>query len=92
MTNKAYRIQVWGRVQGVGFRWSAIRVANSLKITGWVQNQPDGSVLLEATGPEAKLHDFVTIIKNSPSPAGHVDRFEIEEIAPEVYTDFKARY
>lgn len=50
------RVQVRysGRVQGVGFRATARGIASRLGLTGWVRNEPDGSVLLEAQGtPEA---------------------------------------
>ena len=50
----ARRYVVSGRVQGVGFRWTAQRVARSLGITGAVRNLPDGTVEIEAHGvPEA---------------------------------------
>ncbi len=50
----ARRYLVTGLVQGVGFRWTAQRVARSLGITGTVRNLPDGTVEIEAHGgPEA---------------------------------------
>ena len=36
---KAYQITVYGRVQGVGFRWSTVRLAEQLSIVGTVKNQ-----------------------------------------------------
>ena len=51
---EARRYLVTGLVQGVGFRWTAQRVARSLGITGTVRNLPDGTVEVEAHGgPEA---------------------------------------
>ncbi|MEQ9567382.1 MAG: acylphosphatase, partial [Pseudomonadales bacterium] len=44
----AYRIHVVGRVQGVFFRASTREKATSLGLKGWVMNQHDGSVLIEA--------------------------------------------
>ena len=50
----ARRYVVSGLVQGVGFRWTAQRVARSLGITGTVRNLPDGTVEIKAHGgPEA---------------------------------------
>lgn len=46
------RWQFFGRVQGVGFRYRAQYAAQSLGLTGWVCNLDDGSVLLEAQGPQ----------------------------------------
>lgn len=47
------RLQFYGRVQGVGFRYTAIRAANSLGVSGWVRNERDGSVTVEAQGSDA---------------------------------------
>ena len=40
-----------GQVQGVGFRWTSREVARTLGLTGWVRNEPDGSVSAELQGP-----------------------------------------
>ncbi len=53
------RVVFLGRVQGVGFRAKAQGIAARLGITGWVRNEPDGRVLMEAQGdpdPLAQLH------------------------------------
>ena len=44
-----------GRVQGVGFRVFVQSVAEELGFTGWVKNMPDGSVVMEAQGDEARF-------------------------------------
>lgn len=43
-------LQFFGRVQGVGFRYRAKYVAGQLGITGWVRNEWDGTVEMEAQG------------------------------------------
>ncbi len=48
-----------GRVQGVGFRYQALQVAKSFEVSGWVQNLPDGRVLLEVEGPVAEVRGFI---------------------------------
>lgn len=53
-------ISVSGRVQKIGFRYSTLEVANQLGIAGFVQNQPDGSVYIEAEGPEESVETFIT--------------------------------
>lgn len=47
-----------GRVQGVGFRATARACARPHPVTGWVQNQPNGSVLLQAQGAAGALEAF----------------------------------
>lgn len=44
------KVFVYGAVQGVGFRYRAEHAANMLGVTGWVRNEPDGSVLLGGAG------------------------------------------
>ena len=47
-----------GRVQGVGFRVFVQSVAEELGFTGWVKNMPDGSVVMEAQGDEARFAEL----------------------------------
>ncbi len=54
-----------GRVQGVGFRFTAVNLARELDATGWVKNEFDGSVTLVAEGEEDQLMDLLHAIKNS---------------------------
>ena len=49
-----------GQVQGVGFRWTSQRVAFDLGLTGWVKNEPDGSVRMELQGPDEEVSTFFT--------------------------------
>ena len=44
-----------GRVQGVGFRYATREVAEAFAVTGWVRNEPDGSVRLEVQGEPAEV-------------------------------------
>lgn len=46
------RIIFYGRVQGVGFRYRAFHEASRLGLTGWVRNDWDGTVTMEAQGEE----------------------------------------
>ncbi|MEI7534243.1 MAG: acylphosphatase [Verrucomicrobiae bacterium] len=48
-----------GRVQGVGFRYTAKTVATGFEITGLVKNLPDGRVELVAEGAQAELEAFL---------------------------------
>ena len=48
-----------GSVQGVGFRWTAKRLADRLGLEGWVRNNRDGSVTLAASGREQSILELV---------------------------------
>ncbi len=50
MERAAVRLVIKGRVQGVGYRWWAIRTAGALGLKGWVRNRLDGSVEILAIG------------------------------------------
>lgn len=48
-----------GRVQGVGFRYTAKYMAQSLGLTGWVMNEYDGTVVMEVQGREALINKML---------------------------------
>lgn len=54
-----------GHVQGVGFRYYACAAAQHLGLTGWVANNWDGSVTMEAQGERAALDALVPMIERS---------------------------
>ena len=45
-----------GRVQGVGFRYTAKQLARSMNLTGWVRNEYDGTVIMEIQGRETLIN------------------------------------
>ncbi|MHC5227483.1 acylphosphatase [Enterococcus sp. LJL99] len=73
------RMNVQGRVQGVGFRYMTKMVADQLDIYGTVRNEDDGSVSIEAIGDEEQIRLFIEKVKDSPSPAGRVTYVDIQE-------------
>ncbi|QDV45924.1 Acylphosphatase [Stieleria neptunia] len=64
-----------GRVQGVGFRATVLFHASGLDIHGFVRNQPDGSVLVDADGPKSQLKELIRRIESRP--AGSIDDCEV---------------
>ena len=54
-----------GQVQGVGFRYRARYAAQALELTGWVENEDDGSVTLEVQGDPVKFRKLFALIQCS---------------------------
>jgi len=77
------RFLVHGRVQGVGFRWFVAREAGRLSLQGYVQNLPDGTVEVWASGDEAALRQLEQALGRGPS-AARVDRVEKAEVSHEI--------
>lgn len=59
-------INIFGRVQKVGFRFSTLQKARKLDITGYVKNLRDGSVEIEAQGEELIIEEFIAWCKQGP--------------------------
>ncbi len=57
------RIKFYGRVQGVGFRYRAEKSASIYGINGWVRNNDDGSVDMEAQGDKENIEKMIELIK-----------------------------
>ena len=66
---KHFSIRVSGKVQGVFFRASTKEKAETLSLLGFVQNESDGSVYIEAEGDEDELAEFIEWCKVGPSQA-----------------------
>jgi len=81
-------ITVTGLVQGVWFRASTKEQAELIGITGFVRNQADGSVYLEAEGSEEGLEVLVKWLRQGPS-AARVDNLEIKESELQNFPDFE---
>jgi acylphosphatase len=89
--SKHFDIKIYGQVQGKGFRFSAKEKADKLKIFGFVQNMPDGSVYIEAEGDREDLETFISWCKKGPMWAS-VDRIEFEESAVKGYNNFDIKH
>jgi len=66
---KAVTVTVTGRVQGVSFRWYAVQEARRLGVTGWIRNDPDGSVRCHVEGDDAAVDAMVEWCHHGPSYA-----------------------
>ncbi len=66
---KAVDVTVTGRVQGVSFRWYLQQEAERRDVTGWVRNEPDGSVAGHLEGEPAAVDAVVDWCREGPRPA-----------------------
>jgi len=91
MADKAFYARVRGRVQGVGFRYSATREAERLRLGGWVRNADNGDVEVWAEGAEEKLKTFLAWLRRGPQ-FSRVDAVEKEDKTPRGFGDFGVEY
>jgi acylphosphatase len=85
---KHLNIRVRGHVQGVGFRYSALRAARSLDIRGFARNERDGSVYMEAEGNDENLRLFIDWCRKGPG-YGRVDEVLETESNLQGFDDFR---
>jgi acylphosphatase len=71
------RITIYGKVQGVGYRFFATRVARRLGLKGSIQNLRDGTVEAVVEGEAEKIDDWIEELKEGPRYA------EVEDIKQE---------
>ncbi len=77
---KHFNIAIFGRVQGVFFRRTVRHEASRRGIAGFVRNEPDGTVRIEAEGDEEALQEFVRWIKSGAGDGLHeVKEVEVSE-------------
>ena len=85
------RVVVRGRVQGVGFRYSTGRSAESAGVCGWVRNCPDGTVEAVFEGDDEDVERMVEWMRSGPRGA-EVEGTEVsEEEAEEGLSGFEVR-
>ena len=74
MMEKEVYIKIHGRVQGIGFRWWAVKTAEEIGgISGWVHNAADGSVDVLMSGEEENIDKMLLACHSGP-PLARVDR------------------
>ncbi|HEX6387354.1 MAG TPA: acylphosphatase [Anaerolineae bacterium] len=83
---------IYGRVQGVSFRYYTQREAQRHRLTGWVANKPDGTVKVIAEGPENELEQLLDFLCRGPTMA-RVDRVDVDwKEATGEFTRFDVRW
>jgi acylphosphatase len=80
-----------GRVQGVGFRFTALNVANRYELRGYVRNLPEGDVEMVVHGPAEMIDNCVRDLQDSF--VGTISHIDIEEATPDPkFTDFRITF
>jgi acylphosphatase len=86
----AYRYLVQGRVQGVGYRYFAMREAEALGVSGFARNLPDGTVEVLGEGAEQTLAAFEEKLRAGPA-FSRVEGLERQALAPRGADGFHIR-
>lgn len=89
---KCYSIIICGQVQGVGYRYFALRAAAQLKVRGWVRNSRDGSVEIECEGKEDALKAFMARLEKGPAYSRVTSIETREKPYQGVYSGFSIEY
>lgn len=90
-TRKSLALEIYGRVQGVGFRMNVKRIAKKLELTGFVRNKEDGGVEIVAQGNKAELEQFLALVQKNPGLSSITGMsYHWREIDKE-YTDFEIK-
>jgi acylphosphatase len=84
---KHLNIYVYGRVQGVFYRATAMETANTLGVKGFARNEEDGSVYIEAEGEDDILKKFIDWCYKGPVRAS-VERVLTEQSDMKNYSNF----
>ncbi len=78
MSIQRRRVVYFGRVQGVGFRYSANRIAQSFDLLGMVRNLEDGQVELVVEGPKSEVELFLGAVHEAMKE--YIESVEVEEL------------
>ncbi len=78
---RTVRLRIAGKVQGVGYRAWAMRIAADLGLRGWVRNRADGTVELLATGGDDAVAAMTEACRHGPAGArvDSIEEFEAED-------------
>lgn len=84
------RVYYRGRVQGVGFRYTARQLAEGFPVTGYVCNLPNGEVELVVEGEADAVEGFLAAVNKRM--AGYISEAETRDDRPQGFADFRIRH
>lgn len=76
---RAVDVRVHGDVQGVGYRFGALRKADELDLAGWVRNEPDGDVTAHLEGIGHRVDSMLEWMR-AGTKWSHVSRVDVEDV------------
>ncbi|MBL4804778.1 MAG: acylphosphatase [Alphaproteobacteria bacterium] len=79
-------LRIYGRVQGVSYRYWTQTTAHGLDLSGWVRNCNDGSVEAMVHGPEKTVQDLITACNDGP-PMAEVEKIDVKDSADDEWFD-----
>ena len=79
-----------GRVQGVGFRFTAQHVAEGFAVAGFVRNLPDGTVEVLAEGPAEQVNGFLSALNQRMTE--YIEEVRVEEESTQGVRGFRVKY
>ena len=86
------RLRFFGAVQGVGFRYWAMREAKTFGVSGYVRNLRDGSVEAVLEGPRDEVAALENVLREGP-PYGRVSRVNVADESPQGdFSSFEVRF
>ena len=85
---KAVRVVVKGIVQGVNFRWSALRAAQRIGVVGWVRNRDDGTVEAHIEGDDGRVLAMLAWLREGPT-AATVEGVDVTDAQVDGAADFQ---
>lgn len=88
----ARRVTAHGHVQGVFFRASTTDLAREHGVTGWVRNDPGGTVTVHLEGPDEGVQAIVDWIRSGGPEAARVHGVDEVEVPDEQLSSFSVRY
>jgi acylphosphatase len=84
------QVRYTGRVQGVGFRYTAQHLAKDFAVSGYVRNLPSGAVEMVAEGPAEQVDAFLAAV--SRHMGGYIEQIVVQDTEPGRYNGFHIRY
>ncbi len=84
------RVSYWGKVQGVGFRYTVQSLAKSFPVTGYVKNMPDGQVEMAVEGDGAEVDRLLQAVADRM--AGYIKGQVVEDESPQGFVGFDIRF